>query len=143
MNFQQSVKTCLGPKYLFAFNGRASRSEFWWFMLFIGLVNFCAGILFSFFPAGLAAALSLGISLALFPANLGVTVRRLHDRNLRGWWLLLPLLSLVPFALGAAISQTNSILATAMCLIYLIILCMPGQPAPNRFGPPPVDATSM
>lgn len=141
MTFTQSVRKCLGPGYLFVVRGRASRSEFWWFMLFIFLVNLAGGMLFSLFPPMLGASLSLVLSLLLLPPNLGVTVRRLHDRNLRGWWLLLPLGALAFWGLsGGVMSPVNNILNFSMSLCYLIILCLPGQPGANRFGPEPADS---
>lgn len=146
MTFQESVRTCIGPKYFFKFGGRASRSEFWWFMLFIFLVNLCAGFIFSLFPPIWAASMSMVVSLLLFPANLGVTVRRLHDRNLSGWWLLLPISALALWFLGngvAAESNTiGSALSLAMCIGYLAILSMPGQPGANKYGPAPAVSIS-
>lgn len=141
MTFSESIKVCLGPKYLFKFQGRASRAEFWWFMLFIFLVNLASGFVFSLFTPVMAASLSFLISLILFPANLGVTVRRFHDRNLSGWWLLLPalLLSLWIMAGDQAshAGMISSAVSLTMCVCYLAILCMPSQPEANRFGTPP------
>lgn len=142
MTFQQAIYTCMRQKYFFSFKGRASRSEFWWFMCCIFLINLASGIIFSFLPATIAASLSLVISLVLLPANLGVTVRRLHDRNMSGWWLLLPLISLVLGILGGNAGPGQNpaiaILSLGLCLVYLIILCMPGTTGPNRFGPDPL-----
>lgn len=143
MTFKESIETCLLQKYLFVFKGRASRAEFWWFMLFIALVNIGCGIILQFLPPQIAGSLSLVISLLLFPANLGVTVRRLHDRNMRGWWLLVPLLTLLFWAAGGQ-TQNNvaNLVSLGMCLCYLIILCMPGQEGPNRFGEAPASANT-
>lgn len=140
MTFSESVRVNLTAKYLFVFTGRASRSEFWWFALFICLVNLVCGLILQLFPAVVAASLSLVVSLVLLPPNLSVTVRRFHDRNLRGWWLLAPVLTLLFSMLtggAAAASLVGNLLSLAMCLCYLAILCMPGQASPNRFGPPP------
>lgn len=141
MTFAESVKANLGRKYFFAMRGRASRSEFWWFMLFIGLVNLGSGLIISLFPIETGAIFSLVISLLLFPPNLGVTVRRLHDRNLRGWWILLPLAPLFFWILSGGFSAPPdfmlSLLSLALCLTYLVILCLPGTPGPNRFGDAP------
>lgn len=138
MTFRQSVETCLKQKYFFNFTGRASRSEFWWFMLFIFGVNFITGIFFAILPTMLAASLSMIISLLLLPANLGVTVRRLHDRNLSGWWLIAPLGCLaLAILFGTGGGFFANILSLAMTVAYLIILCMPGDPTPNKYGPPP------
>lgn len=144
MTFGQSIRTCLGPKYLFKFQGRASRSEFWWFMLFIFLVNFAAGLIFSILPMMAGASLSLAVSLMLLPANLGVTVRRLHDRNMAGWWLLVPIGCLVLAILfGAGDNILGNAVSLSMCICYLAILCMPGQQGENRFGPEPGAAENQ
>lgn len=140
MTFSQSVRTCLVRKYFFVFKGRACRSEFWWFMLFIGLVNLVSGMALTLLPRKWALSISLAISLMLLPANFGVTVRRLHDRNLHGWWLALPLGSLFLWILGGGgtQAQAGAILSMAMNLGYLALLCMPGQKGPNRFGDDPL-----
>lgn len=147
MTFGQSVKTCLVQKYFFKFQGRASRSEFWWFMLFIGLVNGVSTLLFNQLPMRVAASLGLIISLLLLPPNLGVTVRRLHDRNMRGWWLLLPIGAVFFWLLSggpaAPPNPLNSLLSLSMSLAYLIILCLPGKNEPNRFGPDPLQGKDM
>lgn len=142
MTFSESVKRCLGPQYLFKFRGRASRREFWFFALFNFLVNLACGIIFPIFPAQVAGSLNLVVSLLLFPANLGVAVRRLHDRNLSGWWLLLPTFSFAPLAMSAlSESQSGSGLALALFFAigigYVITLCLPSQPWPNKYGEPP------
>lgn len=146
MTFKESVEICLLKKYFFNFRGRAPRSEFWWFMLFIFLVNAAASLLFSLMPVKIGASLSLALSLMIFPANLGVTVRRLHDRGMRGWWLLLPILSLVAWGMTSGNPGGNtagSLLSLCMCLCYLAILCMPGQPGANRYGPNPLESQKM
>lgn len=143
MTFQESVRLNLTARYFFDFKGRASRSEFWWFMLFIGLVNVGVSLLMIILPPAIGGTLSLIVSLLLLPPNLGLTVRRFHDRNLRGWWILLPLFALGGWMLTggvAAPSLPGNLLSFLMCLAYLIILCLPGQPGPNRFGPPPPDS---
>lgn len=143
MTFKESVKINLTSQYFFYFRGRASRSEFWWLMLFIALVNAAVSALDVILPREIGAGLSLAISLILLPPNLGVTVRRFHDRGLSGWWLLLPVLSLGGWALagrGASIAMPGNLLSCVMCLVYLAILCLPSQPKANRFGPPPPDS---
>jgi uncharacterized membrane protein YhaH (DUF805 family) len=104
------------------FTGRASRSEFWWAMLFQVIVGTIAGVVLSVVlvvvviavvtgadrpdsPATLieatlwsTAVMVVGfalISLPLLVPSLAVTVRRLHDTNRSGWWVLI---SLIPYA---------------------------------------------
>ena len=84
MNFNQSVTTCLG-KYA-TFSGRASRSEFWWFQLFMLLLIFF-GMFIDFLLGTLEQGLfssfvNLGITLPAF----AVSARRLHDIGKSGWW---------------------------------------------------------
>ena len=85
MTFQESIKVCFA-KYA-DFTGRASRSEYWWFVLFIVLVSAAA----SYVSPTLSALFSLG---TLLPAIAAAT-RRLHDTNRSGWWQLIVLVPLV------------------------------------------------
>lgn len=78
MSFQEAVKVCLS-KYA-DFNGRATRAEYWWFFLFVIL----AGAILSMLARPLAGVFYLG---TLLPW-LAVAVRRLHDTDRSGWWLL-------------------------------------------------------
>ena len=92
MNFFQSIKYCL--KHYSDFNGRASRSEFWWFFLFEYIVVLIGDILdigfLSYFDAnqewGILGTISI---IALTLPSLAVGARRLHDINRSGWWQLL------------------------------------------------------
>lgn len=87
MTFQESIKICLA-KYA-DFSGRASRSEYWWFVLFILLVSMAASV---FSPK-----LSALFSLATLLPSIAAATRRLHDTNRTGWWQLLVLVPLVGF----------------------------------------------
>lgn len=73
-DFGDAIGTCWN-NYV-NFQGRASRSEFWWFYLFVFIVS-CIPLI------GLASFL-------LIIPHWAVTVRRLHDINRSGWWILLP-----------------------------------------------------
>lgn len=87
MTFTQSIRTCLS-KYA-NFSGRASRSEYWWFVLAVFLVSVALNIIN---PSGtLGGLFSLAILLPLIAAE----VRRLHDTNRSGWFILLNLIPLV------------------------------------------------
>ena len=85
MQFQNAVKTCLN-KYL-QFEGRASRSEYWWLFLFTILAILAAEIL--------GQNVGAIVGLALMLPHLTVEVRRLHDINKSGWWVLLKLIPLL------------------------------------------------
>jgi len=79
VTFQESVRTCFA-KY-FDFEGDATRSEYWWFVLLIVVVGFTLAILSRF----LSGVFSL---LTIIPA-ISAATRRLHDTNRTGWWQLL------------------------------------------------------
>lgn len=74
------------------FNGRAGRSEFWYFFLFNSIIAFLFGII------GIAAEipiLYLIYTLAALPPAIGVSIRRMHDVGKSGWFLLIPLYNLI------------------------------------------------
>ena len=79
MTFQESIRVCL-TKYA-DFTGRASRSEYWWFFLFIVLVSIGASMI--------SNVLSGVVSLALLLPSLAAATRRLHDTHRSGWWQLI------------------------------------------------------
>ena len=85
MTFQDSVKVCF-TKYA-DFAGRATRSEYWWFFLFILLVNLGLSLF--------SNALSGLFSLATVVPSIAAAARRLHDTNRSGWWQLIVFLPVV------------------------------------------------
>ncbi len=97
MTMGQSISTCLG-KYA-DFSGRASRSEYWYFVLFSYIVVFA-------FDAAHLSALSTLVSLGLLLPTLGAGVRRLHDTERSGWWILVPIANLVFLAQPGTSSAT-------------------------------------
>ena len=106
------------------FTGRASRSEFWWFQLFIMIVSiplyllsFYAGYSGSQGLALVVTGLGVVMCLAFVLPSIAATIRRLHDTDRSGWWLLL---GFVPF----------------VSLVLLVFLLLPGTPGGNRFGAP-------
>ena len=106
MTFQESIKTCFS-KYA-DFNGRALRSEYWWFALFIVLVSMGLGII-SEIVSGL-------FSLAVLIPSLAAAARRLHDTNRSGWWQLI---AFIPF-IG--------------WIIIIIFLAQEGNSDTNQYG---------
>ncbi len=87
MNFQESVKTCF-TKYA-DFNGRASRSEYWWFFLFVILASVATSLV--------SSVLSGLISLGTLIPSIAAATRRLHDTNRSGWWQLVVLVPVIGF----------------------------------------------
>lgn len=90
MTFGQSISTCF-RKYV-TFSGRASRSEFWWWYLFAFLLGVVGQLISKLVGVSFIPAI---ISLALLLPNLAVSVRRYHDSNHSGWWILCPIYNIV------------------------------------------------
>ncbi|MEA5153196.1 DUF805 domain-containing protein [Raineyella sp.] len=126
MAFLDAIKTCF-RKYV-VFSGRATRAEFWYFVLFTFIVSLIAAGLdnaLGLTPEGaVTGILSSLAGLALLLPSLAVTVRRLHDVNRSGWWILL--------ALVLVIGDLFLIFA------FYIKKSVAGA---NRFGPDPLVAT--
>ena len=113
MTFSESVSTCL--KKYFVFEGRASRSEYWWFQLIVSPSYFISTV----FENDIAY-IFLGITLFTLIPAISAGVRRLHDTNRSGFFLLI---SFIPFIGG---------------LILLFFLIPEGTKGKNRFGPDPL-----
>ena len=114
--------SCIKDKYC-CFSGRARRKEYWMFVLFNFIAMFAVGFASGFLAraTGIAALtfIPLIYNLAIIPPSLGVTVRRLHDTDKSGWFILL---GLIPFIGG---------------IILLVFVCLDSNPGANRFGPNP------
>ena len=104
MPFPEAIKSCLG------FGGRATRAEFWWWMLGVvtvsSILSILDGILFGF-EDDIQIFSSLFGLVVLLP-GLAVTARRLHDIGRSGWWQLVWivafLLGAIPFVIGGMAS---------------------------------------
>jgi uncharacterized membrane protein YhaH (DUF805 family) len=144
MGFFEAVKTCL-TKYV-TFNGRARRSEFWWFFLFSALL----GIIFSWVPVVRQA-----VQLAILLPSLAVNIRRLHDLDRSGWFILLPLPAMIVAAIFGVIGLAEQSskpgrffwmagifgLIAAVCYVVLLVwYCEKGTTGRNRFGEDPIPA---
>lgn len=139
MTFSQSIKSVFS-KYA-TFSGRASRSEYWWFVVLNILISVVVyGLACSSMapvdttvitePGGYYMAVMDAIpgwaytvmsiySLAILLPSLAVAVRRLHDTGRGGGWIFI---NLVPIIGG---------------IWYFILTVLPSQPGPNRFGEEP------
>lgn len=112
MNFTTSIKRCF-EKYT-DFSGRATRSEFWYFSLFILLLGQCsividaaiAGESFWSHDEYFGPSYIIYLLITLIP-SLAVTARRLHDNNRSGWWMLLTFIGIGIFILPYWLCQTS------------------------------------
>jgi uncharacterized membrane protein YhaH (DUF805 family) len=113
MTMQEAVRSVLS-KYA-TFEGRAARSEFWWWFLAIIIASIVAGLIDGLlFPN--MQLLSLLLGLAIIVPNLAVGARRLHDIDRTGWWLLIGLLPIIG------------------TLVLLWFFIQKGTDGTNRFG---------
>ena len=120
MNFQQAIAS--GFRNYVTFAGRASRSEYWFWTLFAILVGAAAAILdAALFPGLDARPIHSLASLALFLPGLSVSVRRFHDLDRTGWWLLI-------------------LLTVIGIIVVLIWFCLRGTGGPNRYGFDPLES---
>ena len=112
--------------YLLAFrrftdiNGRSTRREYWWFalinVLIIAALTWLEGVL-GLSKSGQQYGIFSGMyAFGVLMPGIAVGIRRLHDRNSSGWWLLL---ALIP-GIGT--------------LVLLILMIRPSTQGPNRFG---------
>ncbi len=117
------------------FQGRSRRKEYWMFTLGLAIVEIVVICLFAmlgafrssdgapsamFWPMMIIFAI---LGLAIIVPALAVQVRRFHDQDKSGWFVLL---GLIPYVGG---------------LVVLVFMCLPGTPGPNRFGADPLGDT--
>ena len=136
MNFKNAIKTCLKDKYA-NFKGRASRSEFWFFYLFL-LIGYAIAISTMFISIKLFIGILSIFILAVIIPSLAVTVRRLHDVNKSGWFILLPLpFDIMERALERSsedLSLVFSVAALGLYIYLFVLYCTDGDKKDNRFG---------
>jgi uncharacterized membrane protein YhaH (DUF805 family) len=98
------------------FDGRAGRAQYWWFVL----ANIIVSVVLQILTSALSAFFILSIlySLALIIPGLAVAIRRLHDTNRSGWWVLISLVPLVGV------------------IILIVFLATDGDPGANQYGEP-------
>ena len=121
MNFGEAIKSGFG-NYV-TFSGRAARSEFWYWTLFAALADLVGGIIDRALgtggPIGGIGLIGVVITLVLLLPGVAVSVRRLHDLDRIGWWVLIAF--------------------TGIGIILLIVWnCMKGTTGSNRFGADPL-----
>jgi hypothetical protein len=112
MGFVDAIKVCFN-KYA-TFTGRASRAEYWWWVLF----TFVVGALCSMF-GHVGQYISGVASLAFLVPSLAVAWRRMHDIGKGGGWYFIILIPIVGW------------------ILWIVWCCKPSEPCPNRFGDVP------
>ena len=166
VSFPQAIN--LGFKNYFKFSGRATRAENWWWVLFtvlagivLAVLDTLTGTMGMFGDSGLLGGL---FELGVIVPSLALGVRRLHDINRTGWWLLLvfgffPIAAigggilLVSFflldnfliltVLGFAMVIGGGILGLIGIIVLIVWAIKQGDTGPNKYGPDPRMATSQ
>ena len=100
-------------KNMFTFKGRASRSAFWWFILFAGIIDVVIGIIAR---AGHVLALTYVVEAVVAIVTIGLQGRRLHDTGRTGWWWWIGFIPVIGF------------------IVLLVFDCLPGTPGPNKYS---------
>ena len=122
MGFADAVKTCMSSKFI-EFKGRAQRSEYWWFLVFtLGLtivLSMADSAIFNSEEFG-SGTLSTIWSLVVILPYVGVGVRRLHDLDKSGWWLLISFIPVIGF------------------IVLIFWFARKGTAGGNRFGSDPL-----
>ncbi len=141
-------------KKYFVFSGRARRKEFWFFVLFstiisilLSVVDVMVGTYNTFSGTGLLSQL---YSLAVFIPYIAVTVRRLHDINKSGWWIMMPLGVIIIVGIFAAIVIPSmgenaspvvgvfiGLVSLASMITMLVFLVTDSDQGPNKYGENP------
>ena len=116
------------------FDGRASRSEYWWFALGSFLISLVIKFVFGIFDMG-ETAISI-YSIFIFIPSIAVSVRRLHDIGKSGWYYLV-------FAVSLFLMAWFSFLMMLLAfLLFLYWVCKASEQGPNRFGEQPEETLS-
>ncbi len=113
MTFSEAVKS--GFDHYAKFEGRAHKAAFWWWFLFQLLVYIGAEIIDAILGTPIFWIIA---GLGLLLPNLSVSIRRLHDTNRTGWWILIGLIPIIGF------------------IVLLIFYLQQSDPGANDYGPP-------
>jgi uncharacterized membrane protein YhaH (DUF805 family) len=101
------------------FNGRARRKEYWMFFLFNVIICFALGFIMGLAhsPSGANTLVDI-YQLAILIPSIAVGVRRMHDTDHSGWWIIVP-------------------------IVNLVFACTEGTPGENRFGEDPKQVAQL
>ena len=133
MGFTESLKTCFG-KYA-KFDGRASRSEFWYFILFTFVYFFVAGFLLALTGASQASidGAILFLLIPIFMPSIAVAASRLHDINQSGWMQCI----FIPGFFADLLFGTGYVIYIMTLALWAFWFSQAGKKNKNRFGPAP------
>lgn len=136
----------IGPLKKYAdFGGRASRSEFWAFLLFVTLLTVAAHYADGTSGHDVTVAMNMGmielsVTLLFLLPSITIGVRRLHDSGKSGWWMMLvylPWLATLAAGTNQALLIASSGALLAGGIAWIVLLLLPGDAEENAFGAPP------
>ena len=152
VGFGGAIATCL-RKYV-VFRGRARRPEYWYWLLFQVLLTILALALDAATFDRTWGPFHLTADLGLFLPTLAVMVRRLHDTDTSGWWVVIPLIGGIAILtmraiaippIGAVAIPPIALIALIGWIALFVQTCRRGTAGANRFGPEfaqPADAVA-
>lgn len=130
----------------FNFSGRVNRPGYWYFYLWTLIISFILSILDELlfgYSEEYWNLFSDSFGLAVAIPSIGLAVRRFHDTNRTGWWIVIPFIPLIPAALllddfpilGGILALSGFILMIA----GIVFLCQKSDSQANKYGPCPTD----
>ncbi len=142
MGFVEACKTCFIDKYC-CFTGRARRSEYWWYMLGVFIIQtILSAVTLPFLlktiietndPMAIYTSpiywVMCAFSLVFLLPSLGAMVRRLHDTGRSGHWLWLYFICIIPIV--------GAIVLLVFAVILIVWTTQDSDPQPNKYGPSP------
>jgi uncharacterized membrane protein YhaH (DUF805 family) len=117
LTFEQAIRS--GFDHYTKFDGRANRPAFWYWFLFEIAVIVVAEVIGAIIGTSILYYLA---ALGLLLPGLSVSIRRLHDTNRSGWWILIGIIPLIGF------------------IVLLIFYCEQSNPGDNDYGPPMAES---
>jgi len=140
----------------FNFNGRVNRAKFWIAALIFAAINVVMAALdYATDQNVIVQAVNGMLSIVILISSIAVGVKRLHDRNKSGWYLLLfylvPSILVVIGVLIGAFMEDSTIIATVLGLLafaigvwaFIEMGCLRGTIGVNQYGPDPVAPATI
>ncbi len=100
------------------FDGRSGRPEFWWFTLINAIIGGIIGGVLGGIIGTTGEAISALYSLAVLLPSIGVAIRRLHDTDRSGWWILIGIIPIIGW------------------IVLIVFYVLPSDPTTNKYGEP-------
>ncbi len=141
---------------LFSFGGRLNRAKYWLVVLINAVVWLVAVILIAVLSGGFSGGFGnvglvagvVGLAAIVFSiwTGLATAVKRLHDREKSGWWILLfwilpAVLNVIGAMVGDLVGGAISIASFGISIWgFIEIACLKGTTGPNMYGPDPLPA---